>query len=61
MKLIKGKCCHKCGSNSVYLDYDDPGGWCEHCFLCGYTVPLDEVKTVKENEASWPNDVSIEV
>ncbi len=61
MDIIKGKFCRKCGGKNVYLDYDDPAGWCEHCFLCGYTVPLDEVKTVKEAEASWLYDVSIEV
>jgi hypothetical protein len=59
MNLIKGECCQKCGSKNVYLDYD-LGRWYEHCLICGYTVPLEEIKPAKEDEASWPDDVSIE-
>jgi len=61
MQMIKGKCCHKCGGKSVYLDYDyTPGCWYEHCLICGYTAPLAEIEPEKKDEASWPNDVSIE-
>ena len=60
MRLIKGKRCQKCGSKNVYLD-NDQGSWYEHCLICGYTIPLKKIEPVKANEASWPDDVSLEV
>ena len=47
MEVIKGKCCHKCGSKNVYLDYD-LGRWYEHCLICGYTASLEEIEPVKK-------------
>jgi len=60
VELIKGKCCRKCGSNNIYLDYD-LGCWYEHCLICGYTAPLEEIEVVKEGKASlWTDNISIE-
>jgi|GEM_PF-1084975 len=63
MKIIKGKYCQKCGSKNIYLEYD-MGRWYEHCLICGYTTPLEEIeqlKPVKEDEASWPDELSFKV
>ena len=60
MQLIKGKCCDKCGSKNVYLDFD-MDCWYEHCLICGYTVPLEKVEPVNDGETSWPNSVSMEM
>ena len=57
-QVKKGNYCQKCGSKNVYLDYDL--GWYEHCLICGYTAPLKEMEPLKQEELSWPNDISIE-
>ena len=59
MTMIKDKPCRKCGSRNVYLEYDI-GRWFEHCLICGYTTPLEEVEPSSDKDATWPNDISIE-
>lgn len=49
-------CCHKCGSQSVYLEYD-LGSWYEHCLICGFLSPLEEIK-IYEEEPMCPRDIS---
>ena len=49
MRKNKVKNCPKCGSRSLYLDNDE-GIISEHCFLCGYEVLLNGIRSAGEIE-----------
>lgn len=48
VKPVKGKQCRKCSSKNVYLEHD-LGQWYEHCLICGFTAPLEEIKLHPED------------
>jgi hypothetical protein len=48
VKPIRGKQCQKCSSKNVYLEHD-LGQWYEHCLICGYIAPLEEMKLITDN------------